>query len=415
LFSKEASKNNSRIKMTHPIYIKICLFFFLLVSIIGTSLRAIYFLQLPFAYTNLVHAHSHIAFQGWIYLVLFILSTNLFLSKIQIEKGRYQLQFRLTLIIVIGILLSFTLEGYGVYSIILSTLFQLMNYWFIYCFLRDLKQSSIEKKSSVSVLFLKTGLWLALLSTLMPWGVGILAAMDLSGSEAYQTFLYSFLHFQYNGWFLFVCFALFFKWLEKDNVVFHEKLVLNFYRFYTIAVIPALALSLLGMSYRKIILIPGHMAGIFQIIGGIFLYIALKPVFRKWISKKSFWIKVLVSAFLFSLIIKIIIQYLSVFQVFEDLAFHNKQTILAYLHLSLIGVISFFILALLFDLKWLTLNVFSASGNLLLITGFVITEMILLLGAFSVWYSYPLLFYGSAAMAFGILLLLLSPQNISDE
>ncbi|MFD1315051.1 hypothetical protein [Namhaeicola litoreus] len=401
--------------MIKPIWIKSSLFFFFIVSIIGTSLRAIYFLKLPFDYAHLVHAHSHVAFQGWIYIVLFVLCTNLFLTKKQIEKGHYLLQLKLTLFIIFGILVSFSLQGYGVYSIIFSTLFQFMNYWFIFCFFKDLKQPSLQYKNSISVLFLKTGLWLAVLSTLMPWGVGILSAKGMSDTEAYQSFIYSFLHFQYNGWFLFVCFALFLKWLEIDNIAPNKKLMLNFYRCLILAIFPALTLSLLGMSFRKSLIIPAHLAGIFQIIGGVFLCMALKPFFKNWIFKKAFWIRILIITFLFSFFLKLTFQYLSVFQIFKDFAFHNKHTVLAYLHLSLIGVISVFILAFLFDLKWLNLHRFSQGGILLLFSGFIVTEMVLLLGAFSVWYSYRILFYGSACMALGIFLLLLSPQKMKDE
>ena len=111
---------------------KISLIFFLVVALIGTLLRSIFFIPIPLGYRNLVHAHSHVAFQGWIYTIIILLLTNLYLKKNQIQKGRYPLQFKLTVFVLTGTLITFSLQGYGLYSILFSTLFQLLNYWFIY-------------------------------------------------------------------------------------------------------------------------------------------------------------------------------------------------------------------------------------------------------------------------------------------
>ncbi|MBK7526565.1 MAG: hypothetical protein IPI59_03200 [Sphingobacteriales bacterium] len=97
---------------------KISLFFLFVVAFIGTLLRLVAYVPIPFKYTNFVHAHSHTAFQGWVYLTMFLLLANTFLTDRQIEKKRYLLQFKLTIFIIFGVLVSFSLQGYGLYSII---------------------------------------------------------------------------------------------------------------------------------------------------------------------------------------------------------------------------------------------------------------------------------------------------------
>ena len=62
---------------------------------------------------------------------------------------------------------------------------------------------------SLPLRLIRMGLWLGVLSTLMPIGIGILSAKRLNGSEAYQSIVYTFLHLQYNGWFLFVLLGLY--------------------------------------------------------------------------------------------------------------------------------------------------------------------------------------------------------------
>jgi len=340
---------------------------------------------------------------------MLLLTTSLFLKEKQIQNGHYPLQFKLTILVIIGILISFTLQGYGFYSILFSSLFQLLNYWFFFRFFRDIKHPDNEIKGSISILFVKTGLWLGLLSTLLPWGIGILSAKGHNDSELYHSFIYAFLHFQYNGWFLFVAIGLFFKCLEKNNVFYDRKLSLKFYWLFSIAVVPALSLSFLGMSFRNIMILPAYLAASLQIAGGVFFFLILKATLRKLFLKKSKWFQLFLMAFLLSFFLKIVLQFLSPFPIFEPYAFHNKNIVLAYLHLSLIGVISFLLLAILIELKWLSINLLSRTGNTLLLIGFIISELILALNGIGYLSDNKILFLGSAIMTIGIFLLFLNP------
>ena len=285
---------------------KISLFFLFLVALIGTLLRSSGFVSIPLEYANLVHAHSHVAFQGWVYTIMLLLLTNSFLSKDQINKGRYALQFKLTVVIVFGVLISFSLQGYAFYSIVFSTLFQLLNYWFIYRFLKDTK----EVKNAISLRFVKTGLWLGLLSTIMPFGIGILSAKGLSGTEAYQSLVYTFLHLQYNGWFLFVIMGLFFKFLKTNHILFNQKYASYFYWLMSCAVIPAISLSLLGMEFYQYI-IPLAWLSVFLLATALAYFVmAIPRNFLTMLKPKNDWFRIYFLAFLVSFSLKIILQCL---------------------------------------------------------------------------------------------------------
>ena len=387
---------------------KISLIFLFLVALMGTLLRSIAFIQQPFEYLNLVHAHSHVAFQGWVYTIMILLLTNIFLTEDQIKKGRYPLQFMLTVFVVVGVMISFSLQGYALYSIIFSTLFQLLNYWFIYRFLKDSRDLHGSFSHAISIRFVRTGLWLGLLSTIMPLGIGILSAKGLSGSEAYQSLVYTFLHLQYNGWFLFVVLGLFFHLLDKNSIRYHQKYATLFYWLLTIAVIPAIALSLLGMEFSTYVLAPAYLA--FALTGGALLLflIALPRNLMASLKEKRNWFKLYLLAFLASFILKMILQCLSVFPVFKPYAFFNKPIIIAYLHLSLIGSISFLFFALMLDKKWLPLNRRVKLGSVLFILGFVATELFLTFQGLGIYFSQIALMMGSSAMAMGVFLMILS-------
>jgi hypothetical protein len=391
--------------------IKVSLLFFFIIALIGAALRAAILFPFPFNYAYLVHAHSHTAFQGWIYTTMMIFLTRMFLSEEQIHKGRYALQFKLTAVVILGVLISFSLQGYGLYSIIFSTLFQILNYWFIFRFLKDVRNSGTASENKLSLRFVKTGLWLGLLSTLMPWFIGILAAKGQSGSEAYNSFVYTFLHFQYNGWFLFVVLGLFFRWLEIDNIAFSRKHAERFYLLFTISVVPALSLSLLGMSYAGYIAIPAYIAATLQLLGAEFFLLILLKDLKLWFNNLNGWVKIYCSVFLISFFLKILLQFLSAFPLFQQFAFQSRNIVLGYLHLSMIGVISFFLLAFLFRLGWLSSGRTSSYGNALLLFGFIASELALVLSGAGLISSYEMLLAGSAAMAVGTLLLLVSPRQ----
>lgn len=67
---------------------KVSLFFLFSVACIGTLLRSFSYVDIFFEYQNLVHAHSHIAFQGWAYTIMFLLLINLFIDEDKYTKPK---------------------------------------------------------------------------------------------------------------------------------------------------------------------------------------------------------------------------------------------------------------------------------------------------------------------------------------
>ncbi|MCP4438674.1 MAG: hypothetical protein GY810_06990 [Aureispira sp.] len=392
---------------------RISLFFFLTIAILGSLIRAFPFANIPVQYRHIVHAHSHVAFQGWIYTLMLLFLTNLFLSKEQIKSRKYPLQFKLTIPIILGILIAFMLQGYAFYSILFSTIFQLLNYWFIFSFFRDTKH--LKNTNNISIRFVRAGLWLGLFSTLAPWAIGILSAKGFANTEPYHSAIYFFLHFQYNGWFLFVAIGLLFKCLEQAQIDYDNQKAKYFFLLFTTAVIPAYALSLLGMSYSNYVIIPAVIAAILQLGALVFFVQLMQAVHNQWLAKKSLWIKLFLYTSFASFIVKIGLQFLSIFPALELYAFGSRYLIMAYIHLSLIGVISFFFIGLLLDLNWIKIGRLSKIGSALLLIGFALSELILVVIGFGLSMLPKLLLIFSILMAIGILLLLLSPSNTSKS
>lgn len=390
--------------------------FLFFVAVLGSIMRFFPLQTLPFNYPNILHAHSHVAFQGWVYLSLFYLIVKQYLNEKEISSGKYKLQFMLTVAVVTCILISFTYQGYGLFSIVFSTLFQLLNYWFIIRFFNDVKKNELVKLNSLPLRFIKASLWFNLLSTMAPWAIGIISAKGLSGSEAYHSAIYFFLHFQYNGWFTFAIFGLFFLLLEKFNISYHIKSATNFFIFLVVSVVPAYSLSLLGMSYKTSILYVAYFAAILQLVSIIFFINSIKSsisvLFQNFNNLFS-WIIVITAC---SFLLKLVSQSLSVLEIFQQIAFTNRNIIIAFIHLVMLGFVSlsligFFIKFEIFSLK----NSLTKIGILFLIFGFVITEILLVTSGFISSQLYQIaIFIFSILMTIGVGLLLLRKNNFEN-
>ncbi len=390
---------------------KISLTFFFLVALIGTLLRSVAFIPIPLDYVNLIHAHSHTAFQGWVYLIMHLLLTKTFLTQKQITEGYYPLQFKLTVFIVIGVFISFSLQGYGLYSIICSTLFQILNYWFIFRFFKDLKKENEANQSPIAIKFIKTGIWFGLISTVLPYIIGISSAKGLNGTDTYNSLVYSFLHLQYNGWFLFVALGLFYNYLDTHHIKYNKKHGTRFYWLFTIAAVPAISLSLLGMGFANAVLPIAYLSAVLIGSGLVFFVATIYKNLWPHLRQESIWFTFYFLSFLASFVLKTILQCISVFPFFKSFAFYNKPIILAYLHLSLIGSISFLFLSLIIKKGWLVINGRVKMGSALLLLGFVASELLLTTTGFGLFHHQIILIIASAAMCLGIFLLVISGKQ----
>ena len=56
-------------------------------------------------------------------------------------------------------MVTFIFQGYALYSILFSSLFQLLNYWFTYRFFKDVKKSEKAINHKFSLQFIKVGMY----------------------------------------------------------------------------------------------------------------------------------------------------------------------------------------------------------------------------------------------------------------
>ncbi|MEK7433973.1 MAG: hypothetical protein AABZ74_12625 [Cyanobacteriota bacterium] len=394
--------------MLNKKWVNLSLFYFSSIAIIGCLIRYGFFSgNFLTNYKYLLHTHSHIAFLGWIYPCLFILIVNSFLSSEEIIKGRYKLQFYITQILIILMFIAFLIQGYAFFSILFSSLFQLMTYSFAFRFFKDSKKS--VNKKLLSIKFIRIGLLSLVISSIGTWFLPITILKHLNETNWYNSAIYFYLHFQYNGWFLFALLGIFYKFLEKNKINYNIKNANISFISLSISIVPSYFLSILGLTENMLIKEIAFVGSFFEIIAIIYF---LKTIFKekevisntiKTVSEKTIFL-----ASISALVIKIGLQFLSNFSYFHQLSFSNRFIVLSYLHLTLIGFTSFFLIFLLSQNNYISLNKqISKIGITSLLFGFITSESFLTLGGlgFNINNVMILIFIFSLFMALGIILI----------
>ena len=353
-------------------YYKLPLAFLVLAGLLGLFLRWQVILPTPgIRYTWVLHSHSHVMFLGWVFNVLYLAFIQHHIPE-NARKG-YIRFFVALQALVIAMMISFPMQGYGLYSIIFTTLHTIAIMIFIPVFLRTTK-----RENSVSLWFARIALIFFFISTAGPFGLAYLMANKLGQTVWSQFSIYYYLHFQYNGFFLFGIFSLFFRLLESKKIAFDQKSVKTFGTWMAIACIPAYTLSILFADPGLIFNIVGGVAGIIQLIAISILALELKRI--KKLIKMNFS---KMAVFLFCLILgalflKSLLQLVSAEPEMARLAYSMRPVVIAYLHLVLVGVITLFLLTWYLE-TGLVKRSTATRGIVALLIGFIGSEICLTL------------------------------------
>lgn len=364
-------------------HIKVSLGYFLLAALLGVLLRTFVVTPMPINYRFIVHTHSHIALLGWVYIALTTLLYHLFMDK-QVMDRRYCRIFWFTQICLIGMLLSFPFQGYALFSIIFSTLFLLASYWFSAFFLKHTPRSFKGTKSYICV---KYALWFMIGSSIGPWALG--AIMTILGPESiwYRLAIYFYLHFQYNGWMILALTGIFFYLLEQLQINISARTFRYFFLTTVLGIILSFFLSTLWTGPQLIYYILGGLGAVLQLIGfGILINICLgnRMALKSALPRLQFNI---LKSVVFLLMVKMILQWLTAWPYFANLAASVLDFTIGYLHWTFLGVIS---IGLFFFLEFFGLIKLSKMAITVYLGGFLLTEGLICYRGMAAWLGWPL-------------------------
>jgi hypothetical protein len=392
------------------VYVQIPVLNFFLAACLGLTLRYAFVWEIPWIkYKHVMHAHSHVAMLGWAYMILSFFVWRVFARGLR--NRTYNALFAVGELSVIGMMISFPIQGYGLYSIAFSTTFLLAALYYLYLVLRQL-----SNRKGADITLMKTAISWFVISTLGVWAMGPIMAGRGIASLYYYMAIQFFLHFQFNGWFTFVILALFFNQIREMGIPFSERDFRRFYLLMTTSCVLTFALALSWAEPDEALFVSNGLGVILQLLSLVFFLRTINGSARRAFRAKmeSFPFLFYQVAFV-SFVAKIIIQSAVVIPAIAVISYTIRLYVLGFIHLILLGSITAFVLGYGFSIGAIQYKrLVSRLGWILLLSGFVLTETILFGQGTMLWaglgylqHYYLLIFLISILLPLGTLLGLL--------
>jgi hypothetical protein len=322
----------------HPRFIFFALFNLAVVAMLGVLMR--YKIGFDFPFLNqkyLLHAHSHFAFYGWVSHILYTLLYGFLLNQNQKPKY-FSALIIANLVCAYGMLISFSVQGYGAVSITFSTFSIFISYFFTGFFIRALKQIPFNHPSKE---WFAASLFFNVISSLGTFYLAFMMVTKNVQQDAYLGSVYFFLHFQYNGWFLFAILGLLiYKLHETGGFTYDRRIFLTFF----MACIPAYFLSVLWVDLPWYLYLLPVIAVVLQVFGLVLLLQKIKNYYQEIVAHTSVYVRWITGLALMALVIKTGLQTASIFPEISKLAFGFRSVVIAYLHLVLLAFTTLFLL-----------------------------------------------------------------------
>lgn len=365
-------------------YTRIALLNLFFVAAIGFVLRYKIAYSLPFIDQKyLLHGHSHFAFTGWVtHTIMLLMLHYLVQQRVGADLRKYKWLINTNLISAYGMLVSFPLQGYGLFSIFFSTLSIFVAYAFAILYWKQLNRLP---QKNISHWWMKAALLFNVISSLGAFSLAFMMATKNMHQHWYLAAVYFFLHFQYNGWFFFACMGLASARFMDGIPLSRQKII---FWLFAASCVPAYILSALWLpipawSYLIVVL-----AAFCQVAAWLLL---LQDINKIIPALKKHTVPVIRSVFLLSGVactIKLVLQLGSTIPSLATLAFGFRPVVIGYLHLILLGVITLFLLAFLMTEKLVFVTTRTLLAIKIFTAGVIINEGLLMIqGAAAIMYS----------------------------
>ena len=360
-------------KLNANYWIKFSIVNLVIIALLGVLMR--YKIGFDFPYLtqkNILHAHSHFAFSGWITHSIYVLIIYFIINKI---SSNYLKQYKIILITNLvcsyGMLISFFFTGYSFISISLSTLTIVNSCFLTYYLFKDFKKF---EGYNPSIAWFKAAMWFNLISSVGTFYLAYMMASRNFNEHWYLASVYFYLHFQYNGFFTFSCFGLMINKLPKflPSYTYNKQIFTLFFS----SCIFAYFLSVLWAKIPNWLYVIVLLAAIIQIIAW---YLFIKGIINA--LKGNNYVPRF-SKFIFSFValaftVKLLLQLGSTHPQLSKLAFGFRPVVIAYLHLVLLAVISIFLIGYFYTNKLIHITKNTTKAVYIFMVGVFLNELAL--------------------------------------
>ncbi|WP_102349064.1 hypothetical protein [Bacillus sp. Marseille-P3661] len=387
------------------VFIHFTFLFFAITALSGLWMRgSVFFHTSILPYTNVLHGHSHLAILGWAFIGAFVVFLTIFWKTITQKKQAITITLALCVTSVF-MFIAFLYQGYGVISIIMSTLHIFIEYWasaFIY---RQLKIHSHIPKSAKA--FMNGALLVLILSSIGPYALGFIAANGLKDTDFFDMAMYFYLHFQYNGWLTLFLIGLFISIVHLKKVIMNSFLLIIGFWLYFISLFPGYFLSVLWVDLGELPYILALIGGIGQWLGVLAILMAIKNSWNLLVLKFTALTISCLRITLILLLIKSTMELGLISPALANLIYDTRSIVIGYLHLTLLGFVSIFILTL-YQLAGIIKNdAMALNGFIVFFIGFLLNEIFLFIQGFTQWLNlFRIPFYTQALLLASCFLLI---------
>ncbi len=278
---------------------------------LGLVLRYAFAEAIPeFPLKNVLHSHSHVMLLGLLFNALIVLLWTNFTKGIDRISFRYYIALQVCVAVM---LVAFIIQGYALFTILFSTL----HLWLSYILLIRLWKRLKGNKFIVSLI--KIGIIFHFISSIGPYCLGPLMAMEMQDSPWYQQAIFFYLHFQYFGsLFLWLLAGL----LQKSTVILNKKHLIII----TLSLVCLYAHSLdYSFNHWSINVVGG--------LGSIFLFLLILSLKKAFLASKKEY-RILYGILLTIAFANIVGSIPTVALLVED----NRFILIAWLHLLFLGL-----------------------------------------------------------------------------
>ncbi|MEE9374083.1 MAG: hypothetical protein V3V00_13610, partial [Saprospiraceae bacterium] len=285
-------------------------------------------------------------------------------------------------------------------------------YAFTYRFIKDL--GSNGDHHFASLLFVKSALGLMIISTFALFAMAPVMASEMKQSAWYYGLVQFFLHFQFNGWYIFGILSLSFRLLENWNIIISKRKVIIFYSLLLFSCLFTFALAVTWSTPISGLFWINSLGVSLQFLALVYLFRMLKPYYSSIRRKLQGWILALFSIAALSFIMKIVVQSAVMIPYIATVAYTIRLYVIGFIHLILLACITAAVFAFASYKMWIDIRSrWIRTGLTLLFIGIALSEMLLFAQGTMFWsgqgfipFYYVLIFAVSILIPLGVLIIL---------
>ena len=323
------------------IWLNLSIFNLCTVALLGFLLRSKELFEMQFIdYNHLVDAHGHFAFGAWVTLALFSLLIFEILPPELSSKRIYFWLLAGNFIFSWAVLLSMSIQGNSKLTNIFSTLFILVCYILSGVFIKDVLKSGVHK--TVRILSISALVYL-ILSSFATFTLAILFYVQSLNAIYYRDALFTYLHMQYNGFFTLTVFALLFHKILPKVSANSDMQIFRFSVLLISSIVPSVFLSYLWHDPHPVFWVLASIGSLLVFLTFTW-FVILSVSIRHVIYIISPMVRYFAILSMCAFGLKEFLQGFTIFPLINDAVFGSRPTIIGFLHLVFLGLVTHFIL-----------------------------------------------------------------------